>query len=70
MSDQPLHTASALEGKRLIEAFFHGDLDACMRMLIDEAQKRNYSFSEETRRLSRDSLFAGAQDGQSATDAC
>nr|WP_319388409.1 hypothetical protein [uncultured Cohaesibacter sp.] len=69
MSDEPLHTADAYEGKRLIEAFFRGDLDACMHLLINDAQKRNYSFSEETRRLSHTSLFSAMEDSQTAADA-
>ena len=40
---------SALEGKQLTEAFFHGDLDKCMQLIMQKASQKGYSFSCETK---------------------
>ncbi|WP_319413362.1 hypothetical protein [uncultured Cohaesibacter sp.] len=37
------------EGKELSEAFFHGDLDRCMRLLMQRAAEQGYRFSSETK---------------------
>ncbi|WP_321447159.1 hypothetical protein [uncultured Cohaesibacter sp.] len=49
MQDEATQRPSALEGKRLTEAFFHGDLDKCMQLIMQKASQQGYSFSCETK---------------------
>nr|WP_321482491.1 hypothetical protein [uncultured Cohaesibacter sp.] len=49
MRDEAQQRPTALEGKRLTEAFFHGDLDKCMQLIMQKASEQDYSFSCETK---------------------